>query len=32
MPDLAKNYTIVAPDLRAFGDSSKPLTGYDGNC
>ena len=31
MPFLAKNYTIVAPDLRGFGDSSKPLTGYDGN-
>ena len=28
---LAKKYTIVAPDLRGFGDSSKPLTGYDGN-
>ena len=27
---LAKNYTVVAPDLRGFGDSSKPLTGYDG--
>jgi pimeloyl-ACP methyl ester carboxylesterase len=31
MPALAKNYTVVAPDLRGFGDSSKPLTGYDGN-
>jgi pimeloyl-ACP methyl ester carboxylesterase len=30
MPALAKNYTVVAPDLRGFGDSSKPLTGYDG--
>ena len=30
MPSLAKNYTVVAPDLRGFGDSSKPLTGYDG--
>ena len=29
-PALAKNYTVVAPDLRGFGDSSKPLTGYDG--
>jgi pimeloyl-ACP methyl ester carboxylesterase len=27
---LAKNYTVVVPDLRGFGDSSKPLTGYDG--
>ena len=30
MPALAKNYTVVAPDLRGFGDSSKPITGYDG--
>ena len=31
MPALAKNYTVIAPDLRGFGDSSRPLTGYDGN-
>jgi pimeloyl-ACP methyl ester carboxylesterase len=31
MPALAKSYTVVAPDLRGFGDSSKPTTGYDGN-
>jgi pimeloyl-ACP methyl ester carboxylesterase len=31
MPALAKNYTIIAPDLRGLGDSSKPLSGYDGN-
>jgi pimeloyl-ACP methyl ester carboxylesterase len=30
MPALAKNYTVIAPDLRGLGDSSKPLTGYDG--
>ena len=30
MPELAKNYTVIAPDLRGFGDSSKPITGYDG--
>jgi pimeloyl-ACP methyl ester carboxylesterase len=30
MPALAKNYTVIAPDLRGFGDSSKPSTGYDG--
>ncbi|MFL6384862.1 MAG: alpha/beta fold hydrolase, partial [Nitrososphaeraceae archaeon] len=24
MPALAKNYTVVAPDLRGLGDSSKP--------
>jgi pimeloyl-ACP methyl ester carboxylesterase len=31
MPVLAQNYTVVAPDLRGLGDSSKPITGYDGN-
>jgi pimeloyl-ACP methyl ester carboxylesterase len=31
MPALAKNYTVVAPDLRGLGDSSKTVTGYDGN-
>jgi pimeloyl-ACP methyl ester carboxylesterase len=31
MPELAKNYTVIAPDLRGFGDSSKPVKGYDGN-
>jgi alpha/beta hydrolase family protein len=31
MPALAKNYTVIAADLRGFGDSSKPITGYDGN-
>ncbi|MGB8086822.1 MAG: alpha/beta hydrolase [Nitrososphaeraceae archaeon] len=31
MPALAKNYTVVAPDLRGLGDSSKPFSGYDGN-
>jgi pimeloyl-ACP methyl ester carboxylesterase len=30
MPALAKTYTIIAPDLRGLGASSKPLTGYDG--
>ncbi|HZC47649.1 MAG TPA: alpha/beta fold hydrolase [Nitrososphaeraceae archaeon] len=30
MPALANNYTVIAPDLRGFGDSSKPVTGYDG--
>ena len=29
MPSLAKNHTVIAPDLRGFGDSSKPLTIYD---
>jgi pimeloyl-ACP methyl ester carboxylesterase len=30
MPALAKNYTVIVPDLRGLGDSSKPATGYDG--
>ncbi|HET7392023.1 MAG TPA: alpha/beta hydrolase [Nitrososphaeraceae archaeon] len=30
MPALAKSYTVITPDLRGLGDSSKPLTGYDG--
>jgi pimeloyl-ACP methyl ester carboxylesterase len=30
MPALAKNYTVIAPDLPGLGDSSKSLTGYDG--
>jgi pimeloyl-ACP methyl ester carboxylesterase len=30
MPSLARNYTVIAPDLRGLGDSSKPATGYDG--
>ena len=30
MPSLAKNYTVIVPDLRGLGDSSKPITGYDG--
>jgi pimeloyl-ACP methyl ester carboxylesterase len=30
MPALAKaGYTVIAPDLRGFGDSDKPLSGYD---
>src|SRR5918912_1692743 len=30
MPALARNYTVIAPDLRGLGDSSKPASGYDG--
>jgi pimeloyl-ACP methyl ester carboxylesterase len=30
MPALAKNHTVVVPDLRGLGDSSKPPSGYDG--
>jgi pimeloyl-ACP methyl ester carboxylesterase len=30
MPALAKNHTVIVPDLRGLGDSPKPVTGYDG--
>ena len=29
MPELAKNHTVIVPDLRGAGDSSKPEAGYD---
>ena len=29
IPILAKNYTVIAPDLRGLGDSSRPIDGYD---
>ncbi|MEJ7643511.1 MAG: alpha/beta hydrolase [Chryseolinea sp.] len=29
IPSLARHYTVLAPDLRGFGDSEKPPTGYD---
>ena len=29
MPTLAQHYTVIVPDLRGFGDSSKPKIGYD---
>ncbi|MBD2531772.1 alpha/beta hydrolase [Nostoc flagelliforme FACHB-838] len=29
MPALAEHYTVIAVDIRGFGDSSKPATGYD---
>ncbi|MDR2212328.1 MAG: alpha/beta hydrolase, partial [Pseudomonadales bacterium] len=28
-PELAKRFTIIAPDLRGYGDSSKPPDGED---
>jgi haloacetate dehalogenase len=28
-PDLARRFTVVAPDLRGYGDSSKPVTTAD---
>ena len=29
MAQLAKSHMVIAPDLRGFGQSSKPTTGYD---
>jgi pimeloyl-ACP methyl ester carboxylesterase len=29
MPELARRYTVIVPDLRGAGDSDKPPTGYD---
>lgn len=29
IPALAENYSVVAPDLRGLGDSSRPVGGYD---
>lgn len=29
IPDLAARYTVIAPDLRGFGDSDRPAGGYD---
>jgi len=29
LPRLAQNHTVIAPDLRGLGDSSRPATGYD---
>lgn len=29
IPHLAPRYSIIAPDLRGLGDSSRPATGYD---
>lgn len=29
IPALAERYTVIAPDLRGLGDSSRPLAGYD---
>src|SRR5258705_10187916 len=29
IPPLAEKYTVIAPDMRGLGDSSKPATGYD---
>jgi pimeloyl-ACP methyl ester carboxylesterase len=29
MPALAERYTVIAPDMRGLGDSSRPAAGYD---
>jgi haloacetate dehalogenase len=29
MPELARKYRVVAPDLRGYGETDKPATGYD---
>lgn len=29
IPAMAKKFTVIAPDLRGFGDSDKPSSGYD---
>lgn len=29
MPTLAQRYTVIAPDMRGYGDSNKPESGYD---
>jgi pimeloyl-ACP methyl ester carboxylesterase len=29
IPALAKRYRVVAPDMRGFGDSDKPVSGYE---
>ncbi|MDQ1251148.1 MAG: hypothetical protein QG646_217 [Euryarchaeota archaeon] len=29
MPELAKYYTVIVPDMRGAGDSDKPIIGYD---
>lgn len=30
MPALAAQFTVIAPDMRGYGDSAKPDAGYDG--
>ena len=29
IPELANRFTVIAPDMRGLGDSSRPLSGYD---
>src|ERR1700722_19305167 len=29
IPELAKRYRVIAPDLRGYGETDKPVAGYD---
>jgi haloacetate dehalogenase len=29
IPEMAKKYRVIAPDLRGYGETDKPATGYD---
>ncbi len=29
IPELAKHYRVIAPDLRGYGETDKPSSGYD---
>ena len=29
IPELSKKYRVIAPDLRGYGETDKPVTGYD---
>ena len=29
IPELAKKFRVIAPDLRGYGETDKPATGYD---
>jgi haloacetate dehalogenase len=29
VPQLTKTYRVIAPDLRGYGETDKPATGYD---
>lgn len=29
IPELAQRFQVIAPDMRGFGYSDKPLSGYD---
>jgi haloacetate dehalogenase len=29
IPELAKRYHVIAPDLRGYGETDKPSSGYD---